>query len=580
MHLRTVTSPVSVACATLVSAVLLALSPTVHGDPGEAGDSVEPIEVRGTSEIAAPIVRAWVADQDGVQRVVQEYAARGFWWTEATDSATTDGRRVVTVREGPRARVGVRVRRHADAGAVDTAYPGGPAELSRFLDAELASWADDGHPFVALELVSAAEPETGLTMIDVRIEPGPRVRVARAVPVGNTITRDEVIAREYRREPGLFYSPRASERWRSRLVRTGYFDWVGAPALTWRDSAQGVADLFLEVEEGKPNRFEGIVGYQPGAGDEKSSFTGLIDLTLGNLWGAGRRLTARWERPEPATTTLDLSYREPWIGGVPADLEASISIEQREGYALEYFDAAFSAELVPGLRLSGGIGRERARSDSIALLGGPRHSGWAFAAGADYDTRDDLLNPREGLWYRLSWRLSLRRNRVGDSDFVRFFGADVWPEDERMSRFRIDLDHYFRLLAGFVGALSWHGVDVAGGEGGVPSEADRARLGGALTLRGYRQDQFSGDRAIWGNHELRYLVGTSSRLFVFVDGGYVRSRTRADEDSIATKHAWALGWGAGLRASTAAGLLGIDFGWGRDDSFGQGKVHVRLETAF
>ena len=76
------------------------------------------------------------------------------------------------------------------------------------------------------------------------------------------------------------------------------------------------------------------------------------------------------------------------------------------------------------------------------------------------------------------------------------------------------------------------------------------------------------------------VTRTYSRFFVFVDGGYVRSRTRGADDDVNTTHTWAAGWGAGLRANTAAGLLGIDFGWGRKDSFGEGKIHVRLETAF
>jgi hypothetical protein len=40
------------------------------------------------------------------------------------------------------------------------------------------------------------------------------------------------------------------------------------------------------------------------------------------------------------------------------------------------------------------------------------------------------------------------------------------------------------------------------------------------------------------------------------------------------------GYGAGLRAESHAGVLGLDFGLGQDDGLSQGKVHVRMTHRF
>ena len=40
------------------------------------------------------------------------------------------------------------------------------------------------------------------------------------------------------------------------------------------------------------------------------------------------------------------------------------------------------------------------------------------------------------------------------------------------------------------------------------------------------------------------------------------------------------GYGFGVRLTSRAGILGFDYGLGRGDSPGEGKLHVRVSTAF
>lgn len=556
--------------------VFTAVNASATERAGQVTDSVR-VLVSGARRFSSEQVRTWVASPDGIRRVGREYADAGYWSAIIVDSVgrTADGDSVrwVEIDEG------------RPAALTSDELPTGlgtPGDVPEWIDRVLRRRAQDGHPFAEIALVSACEPERGRFVLEPLVDPGLLVRVARVSPVGNTVTRTQVIARELRRPPDAPYDQRQVEQWQRRLVRTGYFERVGEPALVWSDSSLARADLVISVVEGKPNRFEGVVGYQPGSAGEKGQFTGLVNLTLGNLRGTGRLLDVRWNRPQPATTTLDLVYREPWLAGFPVDVEGRLAAEQRVGYAVERIECALGGEVVPNLTASVSVGREIVRSDSIVLLGGPRYRGLTVRGAADYDTRDERLNPSRGLRYHLDWLYSFRRNRVNDPDFNLYYGTEEWPDRERTSTVRVDLEHYFPFARAFVLALGWHGAQAASEtRRALSGAADQVRLGGALTLRGYRQDQFLGDRALWGNHELRYRVGASSRLFGFFDAGTVRTR-RFDPQAqgTVTTTAWPVGYGLGLRAQTQAGLVGIDFGWGRHDSFGQGKVHVRLETVF
>ena len=556
---------------------------------GASADSVR-VVVTGARRFDRNRLEALLRRPGGMARVAALYGDAGYWWTVVSDSAahTADGSpvRIVRIAEGGTADLAVEAIRAEPASGVtaDTSLRRfeSPAEVADWIDRWLEREARNGHPFAAVETDAAREGPGGRVVVEATFEPGPVVRVADVRSVGNDVTRSRVIARELRQPMGAPYSERAVERWRRRLIRTGWFEAVGDPALAWLDSASGRAALVLEVAEGRPNRFEGVVGYQPAAGGDKGQVTGLVDLALGNLRGTGRRLAARWERPQPANTTLDLEYREPWVAGFPVDAEGLLAVEQRPGYATERIELSGASELRPDIFASAGVGREIVRSDSIVLLGGPRSRGYLLRAAVDWDTRDDPLDPVRGTRYTFAWSTSWRTNRVNDSDFVALFGEGAWPENERTSTARVDFEYYLPLGDRVVFSAAWHGAQVTSNErDSTFSAAEQLRLGGVQTVRGYREDFFVGDRMAWGNHELAYRLGAGSRAFVFVDAGAVRVRRAAAESGKRVREtAWPVGYGVGLRARTLAGVLGVDFGWARGEPFDTGKVHVRLQTAF
>lgn len=564
-----------------IVAVVALIATDVQADNAVSPTDSLHIEITGARRVSEARIRSFVMQSDGLSRIADEYARLGYWNAVITDSIDIDTRtRYITIREG----APVSIEPDSLPGRI-----GSPNNVAVWAEDVLKREANRGHPFGKLDLVSATESSAGAVVLDARLDRGSAVTVTGVAPRGNTVTRDEVIVRELRRPSDWIYSQDAVNQWRRRLRRTGYFDSVSEPYLVWSDSSRGLAELGVQVSEGRPNRFEGVVGYQPadgtGAVSAKGYFTGLVDLVLGNLWGSGRRLSARWERPVKETTTLELMYREPWIAGYPVDTEGRLFVDQRPGYASEELRVYIGGELWSDFSVGGSVGREIVRSDSIALLGGPRFRGWLVSSEIEYDTRDDVLNPTSGIRYRFGWETSFRRNRIYDVDFVNRFGADSWPETERTSTVRVNLTHLVGLGGVGLGdrlilAIGWNGAQTTSNEGATLSASDQIRVGGVTTVRGYYEEHFSGDLAVWGRHELRYLLAPASRAFVFVDAGAIRNRYRDIQGDVVETTAWPIGYGVGMRARTAAGVLGIDFGWGRGDSFGHGKVHVRLETIF
>jgi outer membrane protein insertion porin family len=99
-------------------------------------------------------------------------------------------------------------------------------------------------------------------------------------------------------------------------------------------------------------------------------------------------------------------------------------------------------------------------------------------------------------------------------------------------------------------------------------------VGGASSLRGYREEQFRGTRTAVGTLEYRYLLGRHARAVVFLDVGYFyRGGPNFAKD---TK----LGYGIGLRGETRLGTISLDYGLGEGDDLLDGKLHVGLIRGF
>ena len=175
------------------------------------------------------------------------------------------------------------------------------------------------------------------------------------------------------------------------------------------------------------------------------------------------------------------------------------------------------------------------------------------------------MNPRSGGFCRASGSLGR---------------AFLTASRQGVNRYRaeVDAEGLLPVLRSQALVLSAHARGIRTGEPLVPL-SEKVRLGGASDLRGYREEQFAGDRALWGGLEHRLVMGRSSRALVFVDAGVISDRV-ALGGRIRRTSLFRVGYGAGLRAESRAGIVGLDFGFGQDDGLLQGKVHVRMVHRF
>jgi outer membrane protein insertion porin family len=189
------------------------------------------------------------------------------------------------------------------------------------------------------------------------------------------------------------------------------------------------------------------------------------------------------------------------------------------------------------------------------------------------DLLDRRDNPRKGLLYKTEIGYA-RKSNYSTPSFV--------PEKQKVSStdISLDLEHFLPTLNRQTLFAGLHFEGLYTDERVIPV-SDQFKLGGANSVRGYREEEFFGTQIAWANLEYRFLLDRNSRLFLFADYGYFERKARGGtEKALKRISSDKLGYGFGLRIDSKAGLMGIDYGLGEGDSFSQGKIHFGVTNRF
>ena len=311
--------------------------------------------------------------------------------------------------------------------------------------------------------------------------------------------------------------------------------------------------------EAKTTTIEGGVGLLP-AVDGSYDWVGRIHFASDNLAGSGRGAHFLWDRPEPTSSDLQVRYAEPWLFGRPFHGQFGVAFEQRPGYVEAGLKVGLGYRPAVDRLVSATLERSSVRPDSVGVSVVDRQGIWSVGAEADWDRRDSQRLPTRG------WSIS------GSGKWDRVTNDDRGSSFSRL-RYRIGASGYRP-----IGVRTTLGLRLQS-EGlfqkASPAPNALIRLGGSRTIRGYMEEHFWVDHALWANLAVFRDMGRGTRGYLFGDGGVLRI-----PDPSGTGWVNALGYGVGLQTRTRTGTITVEYGLSKEDSPGQGKIHVRLLGAF
>lgn len=547
------------------------------------------LAVRGAEHFTADQIRGFIRGRslDSARITLQTlYADEGFLDARIEGDSASG----LTVTEGSRYTIGeVRVipdsvaRRIGSVGARGGLEPGEfftTASINAETGRLVRALEDQGFPLAAVRLGDVAiNDSTHVVDLTLELHPGDRVRIAAIDVQGNTSTKRSLIITAAAIPPDAIFTDELAAQVRARLNRLNLFTEVGEPQLYRIDS--GGYGLLLTVTEGNANTFDGIVGFQPGRDTGAGgSLTGLVNLSLRNLFGTGRRAAVRWQKQSETASLLELRYGEPFIFGLPLDLDVSYRQVQEGATAslLSYVQRYFTGDFYYGLtdaftiRLGGAYEATIPQADTTEpcfrqLLNSRTLE---TTIGIGYDTRSSIVNPVSGVRYGTTYS-------VGAKSVLGPAPCDSGvPASDTRQRIEFDLDSYLPAFRLFVVAAGIHYGEV---RGDLLDESDLFRFGGQSTVRGYSENLIRASRRAWGTLELRFLLASTSYAALFFDVGYYKRQADPLHEVVELDE-WIHGYGAGIQIETPLGLARVSYALGKPDNFATGKIFVGLVNQF
>ena len=394
---------------------------------------------------------------------------------------------------------------------------------------------------------------------------------------GNTKTKDKVILREIRLKKGEPFNATLARRSMNRIQNLGFFEDVNMKLNPGRQP--NAVEMEINVVEMNTGTFGIGAGYSDADG-----FVGMISVGDKNLRGTGDSIMFRWEFGGEDNRNYEISYRKPWLdkketslGLVLYDLTNEYADYDRNGDEIARYDKRrVGQELTLG-RPQGEFVRHfvtlKHRDDKYKeAVEGYKAQYYEDPWGHDYykkmygkDTtaaqrRAENFGTTSSISYSRVYdsRDNIYDPHAGKRNAYTFEWAGLGG-DFKFEKISVDYRYYLPLRNKRVLAF-----DLAAGYawGDMPL-SQRFAVGGADTLRGYRDDQFRGNSMLRGTAEYRFPIRNKVQGVVFYDIGYAWDKRDQKEFDLGLMES---GYGLGLRVNSPLGPIKLDWGKGKQRS--------------
>ena len=349
---------------------------------------------------------------------------------------------------------------------------------------------------------------------------------------GNVKTKDKVILREIRIKKGEPFNSPLARRSLNRIQNLGFFEDVNMKLNPGREP--NAVEMEITVAEMNTGTFGIGAGYSDADG-----FIGMVSVGDKNFRGTGDSIQVRWEFGGADNRNYELTYRKPWLDKKETSLNLVLYdltneyadydrngdeiarydkkrrgqeitlgrpqgefvrhfvtlkhrddkyVEKVDGYDTQYYEPTYDISKSIVKNISPDY-RER-RKENFGSTNSITYS-------RVYDSRDNIYDPHAGKRnsYTFEWA-----GLGGDFKFEKI--SVNYRYYLPMQRNRVLA---FDLAAGY----AW---------GDMPL-SQRFSVGGADTLRGYRDDQFKGNSMLRGTAEYRFPIRNKVQGVLFYDIG-------------------------------------------------------------
>ncbi len=451
-------------------------------------------------------------------------------------------------------------------------------DLARSRETLVSAWRRAGHLEARVRSDVSFSEARDLAHVTLVVEPGPRTLVEHVVLAGLDLTRDSTVEREMALRPGEAFSFERVLESQRRLSSLGIFERVSIAELD--PSRERRRDVVVSVQEAPRTSWSWGVGYS-----EQDLLRGSVEVTRRNLGGEGRTASA-FARGSFRGSRFLLNLREPWLFGRKLDSFLTGFWEEEDRTSFDYNKKGGTFQVGRALDARTSLILRYLYQDThVFNVVGPidaidrQYRTYAVSgpsASVVFDSRDDPLEPRRGVFLGADLQLSL--DALGGESYVRSF-----IQATRISPLRPELVF---VLSGRLGLATTFTEEAP-----LLPLPERFFAGGDYGPRGFPVDfvgpkisgpdgafyPTGGNALLLGSAEMRYNVSRSFQFASFLDTGNVYPETR---DVAISDLRWSAG--LGFRYRTPIGPIRLDWGYVLDHQPGEARsrFHLTIGHAF
>jgi len=439
---------------------------------------------------------------------------------------------------------------------------------SQQLESVIEEWVhslnDQGYLFAAAE-IQDIHPVRGSITVDLIIElkTGDRLYSGRVLFEGAELNDPNYLKKISGAEDSVLITPDYLNQLQTTLRQSGMLDEVRETVVIVNE--EGMAEIMIGVRESQLNQFDGILGYVPDPSGN-GQLVGEFDLSLWNALAQGNGIRFNFERLRPQNTRLYGQLRQHWIGNLPVGLEVSGQFFQNDS-SYQYREMNLDGYYLAGngLRLNGRVGAAVSVEGQNSIRNIEPDGNKRFAEiGFGLNTLDDQLVPRSGI--NIDLRFGLARKSVA-IDSIGAFSQQYLRLAGQGYR-DLGMQHVLALNTQFY-LLNADRV----------TDSDLIRFGGANSLRGYAEEQFTASLTLWSDLEYRYMTSDESYLFLFAAAGYFeRPQLLSENNNQFADMGFLQSAGFGISYRIRIGRLNFTYALSPQESIANGKVHLGIVT--
>ncbi|MBL8006785.1 MAG: BamA/TamA family outer membrane protein [Ignavibacteria bacterium] len=410
--------------------------------------------------------------------------------------------------------------------------------------------------------------------IDLKITENSKVRIEQVKIKGNETTHDNVIIRELRLSKNKYITSKSVQEMKERLDRLNIFEYVDEPKI-YSTKNKNESGLLIEVKEGNTNTFDGIIGYNPPANENESGYlTGLVNVSLRNLFGTGRKILARYQQEVRVTQEIEFAYYEPYFVGLPVNLNLGfLQRIQDTAYTSRNLDFKADFPFSDLFTVSAVAGYNRVIPSDVINPAFIVADSRILFTGLElkFDSRDNIYIPSGGFLFRTLYSYG-NKTIYNLASLQNLYNNDSYS----IQRYTLDADYYSSFVSRQTALLRFSGGAINSDQ---LDDADLFRIGGFKYVRGYRNEQFLASQVAAGSIELRYAISRRGFLFGFFDNGYYL-KPYDQLNNFPEQSGYLYGYGIGIRLESGIGVIGVSYALNKDSGILDGILNFGLVNDF